>query len=918
MKKIKDFFISILVLLVIPSAAAAAFWMTPEIGETIIGGDRSITLITAVVNNNRIEVSFSIRNTGTSDIQVSSFLNFRAENAAGQNLTNDSFSCSNPTFSGTILPNSELSGSVCFKTLEPGPYKIYYQPGWGPSTDDAEWQINNTVDIVSLDTAGDETGIAQVIQSETLISNEKKEDNSQPNPSAADEPASSSIFDKLIKPNPTSSLSQTEGIQIEKTDSEQAISEAFIDGLDKNLLLNLVPTIFPTVAIDQNNWGQSDFQKEEGNGILAKGRSENGIYHYSIESQSPLEEITYSARDIAQDSGLLHDFYLHVDITKNEMLPADNRGQCYLSYYNLKPDFVNLNNSQSLFIEPGFTISTGNTANPSSSQFKDWFSLESYGQIGIEDSIDIIRVNGVANIYFNQIFIGEVKDDAIEDVSIEIGASLTRGGQTIDCGFKNFQVRIRDNLQTPPGDISPVSLVSGPGDQPVENQPIQLEQIESQYPTVILDKSNSGLANLQTNIDDGKSYTTFFKNGIYQTIFSSSSPLSDGFSYGEYFRQNTAAVSDFAFHADVTLSEVLPAESTGNCVLSYSNGKMIKDDSYQSVNFYLGYESFLYSNKNGGTYQDGIDLSAFGDIGRNYSIDITRMNGIAKIFIDGSFIGEFADEIDGNILWWFGSYTGSGGTYTDCAFNNFEIRTTQNIQTIQNPALISASQTNPVQNPAPQINPEKQNLLDQVQSLFPNIAVNPYNWGISENDETASEGVMYRSRLENGTYHSILDAPQGTKEEDSYGYYLSTQLGSFRNFALHADVTITEVQPSDGYGDCYVSYTDQEIVGESRYKWFDIEPGYSIGTYAYPEDESVEFYDLSNYGEIGKTYSIDVIRIDGIANVFIDGAFIGEVDDGITDNVTMFLGTYIGENTQYVDCAFSNFEIRVNKSAGSN
>jgi hypothetical protein len=30
-----------------------------------------------------------------------------------------------------------------------------------------------------------------------------------------------------------------------------------------------------------------------------------------------------------------------------------------------------------------------------------------------------IRVNGVANIYFNQVFIGEVEDNAIEDVTVK-------------------------------------------------------------------------------------------------------------------------------------------------------------------------------------------------------------------------------------------------------------------------------------------------------------------------------------------------------------------------------------------------------------------------------------------------------------------------------------------------------------------
>ena len=100
-----------------------------------------------------------------------------------------------------------------------------------------------------------------------------------------------------------------------------------------------------------------------------------------------------------------------------------------------------------------------------------------------------------------------------------------------------------DDIQRPE-DFSPISLISEPGNQAVENQPIQVEQIESLFPTIILDRNNSGLQNLQTNLGDGKNYTTLFKNGIYHTIFSASVPLTEGYSYGEYFRQNTASISD--------------------------------------------------------------------------------------------------------------------------------------------------------------------------------------------------------------------------------------------------------------------------------------------------------------------------------------------------------------------------------------
>jgi hypothetical protein len=74
--------------------------------------------------------------------------------------------------------------------------------------------------------------------------------------------------------------------------------------LIKDYCCNLVPTIFPKVAIDQNNWGQSDFQQDKGEGVIFEGKAENEYYHLVIRTQSPLKEITYSIHDIRPDLAL--------------------------------------------------------------------------------------------------------------------------------------------------------------------------------------------------------------------------------------------------------------------------------------------------------------------------------------------------------------------------------------------------------------------------------------------------------------------------------------------------------------------------------------------------------------------------------------------------------------------------------------
>lgn len=205
---------------------------------------------------------------------------------------------------------------------------------------------------------------------------------------------------------------------------------------------------------------------------------------------------------------------------------------------------------------------------------------------------------------------------------------------------------------------------------------------------------------------------------------------------------------------------------------------------------------------------------------------------------------------------------------------------------------------------------ENSSLIDEIEKLFPKIAYDENGLGLYGWKDELEDGKEYTTRFRKGVYHAIFSASEPLTEGDSYGEFFHSDIGPFTDFALHVDIMVDEIDPVDGYGDCLISYTNSKYVDEGTSNWFDVELGYNIDAYDSSSQKNTNWYDLTPYWEVGRTYSVDIVRQNGYADIYIDGKYIGEAEDRIPGEVTVWFGTYLDKGSQFVDCSYDNFTIR--------
>jgi hypothetical protein len=100
---------------------------TETIGNEIALNGEKIILNSAEINNGFLKTNFTISNTGTEEINVSSMISFSARSADGVKLDQEIFDCgSGPD--GSVQPGDLIRGEICWSNATSGT-RIYYSPG---------------------------------------------------------------------------------------------------------------------------------------------------------------------------------------------------------------------------------------------------------------------------------------------------------------------------------------------------------------------------------------------------------------------------------------------------------------------------------------------------------------------------------------------------------------------------------------------------------------------------------------------------------------------------------------------------------------------------------------------------------------------------------------------------------------------
>jgi len=111
-----------------PAPTATVGVETYAVGDVVKVQDHTIVLNEASIQNNMLQANFTVENTGTDELAVSSLMSFEAKLDDGTKLEQEIFDCPSSGLDGSVLSGDKLKGWICWSGATSTPVKIYYRP----------------------------------------------------------------------------------------------------------------------------------------------------------------------------------------------------------------------------------------------------------------------------------------------------------------------------------------------------------------------------------------------------------------------------------------------------------------------------------------------------------------------------------------------------------------------------------------------------------------------------------------------------------------------------------------------------------------------------------------------------------------------------------------------------------------------
>jgi hypothetical protein len=110
-------------------AGGASSPTTYKVGDVIQLTDHKITLNSVTAASGILNANFTVENTGSKDLTVSSLMEFSAKGDDGTKLELTIFDCKTP-LDGTVIAGDISRGNICWKGLTTSGARIYYTPNF--------------------------------------------------------------------------------------------------------------------------------------------------------------------------------------------------------------------------------------------------------------------------------------------------------------------------------------------------------------------------------------------------------------------------------------------------------------------------------------------------------------------------------------------------------------------------------------------------------------------------------------------------------------------------------------------------------------------------------------------------------------------------------------------------------------------
>ena len=203
----------------------------------------------------------------------------------------------------------------------------------------------------------------------------------------------------------------------------------------------------------------------------------------------------------------------------------------------------------------------------------------------------------------------------------------------------------------------------------------RLMTVEQTFPRLLLWNTYDGTEKPDTSTP-GEGYYHYKANraGKREMMVASAYPAAADKGWGESYFKITGSYTEFYLSVDVQIIEQ-DGNGKGYAWIQYTDGDLVGDEARTAAEIDFPFSIRKYeTGPNGRIYTDYYDLSAFRGDRSPHKIEMIRQNGLTSIFIDGSFITEFADGLSGRFYTLYGVGLKQGGSYVTGQFDNYIVR----------------------------------------------------------------------------------------------------------------------------------------------------------------------------------------------------------------------------------------------------
>ena len=112
-----------------------------KVGEVIELEGQKIILNLVKIVGNVVKANFTIENTGTEDIIVSSLMLFSVQSPDGTKMNQNLTDCGTNLIDGGLFSGDKVKGDICWSTNGATDLKIYYNPTLLDGGDTVVWEV---------------------------------------------------------------------------------------------------------------------------------------------------------------------------------------------------------------------------------------------------------------------------------------------------------------------------------------------------------------------------------------------------------------------------------------------------------------------------------------------------------------------------------------------------------------------------------------------------------------------------------------------------------------------------------------------------------------------------------------------------------------------------------------------------------